>query len=87
MTTMSSPDPAIDVLDGLAPSSHPPRDATHFRRVVAANEALARAEGELRSAVAAARAAGDSWMIIGTALGVRKQAAQQRFGRAIPRQS
>lgn len=82
MTTMSSPDPEIDVLDGLAPSGHPPRDATHFRRVVAANEALARAEGELRSAVAAARAAGDSWMIVGTALGVSKQAAQQRFGRA-----
>jgi hypothetical protein len=31
--------------------------------------------------VHAARAAGDSWTVIGAALGVSKQAAQQRFSR------
>ncbi|MDQ3485411.1 MAG: hypothetical protein M3445_08400, partial [Actinomycetota bacterium] len=32
-------------------------------------------------AVRAAREAGDSWLSIGMALGVTKQAAQKRFGR------
>ncbi|MBX3195681.1 MAG: hypothetical protein KF727_11370 [Microbacteriaceae bacterium] len=59
----------------------PARDATHFRAIIAANDALALAESELRKAVLAARAAGDSWTIIGAALGVTKQAAQQRFSR------
>lgn len=66
-------------LDDLDPAAAPARDATHFRAIIAANEALASAEGELRSAVRAARDAGDSWTVIGAALGVSKQAAQQRF--------
>ena len=57
------------------------RDATHFRAVIAAAEAVDAAEKSLRDAVAGARAAGDSWTIIGAALGVTKQAAQQRFSR------
>ena len=41
------------------------RDATHFRRIVAAREAAEAAQDEQRAAVAAARAAGDSWAMIG----------------------
>ena len=67
-------------LDQLDPATHPARDAVHFRRIIAARRALADAEDELRAAVAAARAAGDSWTIIGAALETSRQAAQQRFG-------
>jgi hypothetical protein len=67
-------------LDQLDPSTVEARDATHFRAIIAANQALADAEGDLRQAVADARAAGDSWAVVGAALGVSKQAAQQRFG-------
>ena len=68
-------------LDDLDPAVSPARDASHFRAIIAANEAVASAESQLRSAVHAARAAGDSWAIVGAALGVSKQAAQQRFSR------
>lgn len=44
--------------------------------------AFARAADELTAeAVRDARQAGDSWAQIGSALGVSKQAAQQRYGR------
>lgn len=66
-------------LDSLDPTTTPARDAQHFRRIIAANKSLAAADQELRDAVAAARAAGDSWTVIGSALGTTKQAAQQRF--------
>ena len=48
-------------LDQLEPSTHPARDAVHFRRILAARRDIARAEQELRDAVKAAREAGDSW--------------------------
>ncbi|HWC23982.1 MAG TPA: hypothetical protein VG502_16920 [Flexivirga sp.] len=67
-------------LDALDPATTPARDATHFRRIIAASEQLDAAQDELHAAVAAARAAGDSWTVIGAALGVSKQAAAQRFG-------
>jgi hypothetical protein len=54
------------------------RDATHLRRIIAGAEALTTAEAELRAAVATARAAGDTWDMIG----VSRQAAYQRFARA-----
>jgi len=66
-------------LEALDPADHPSRDARHFRRIVAAAEGVTTAETELADAVAAARAAGDSWTVIGAALGVSRQAAQQRF--------
>lgn len=68
-------------LDDLDPATVTSRDAVHFRRIIAAREGIARAERELADAVRAAREAGDSWLSIGTALGVTKQAAQQRFAR------
>ncbi|WP_106819810.1 hypothetical protein [Janibacter massiliensis] len=78
---MTGPRIAIEEtgLDLIDPATHPARDAAAFRRIVAARAALERDETELRDAVAAARAAGDSWTVIGAALGVSRQAAQQRF--------
>ena len=67
-------------LDQLDPSTHPARDAASFRRIIAARNQLADAEQELREAVRTARAAGDSWTVIGAALDISRQAAQQRFG-------
>ena len=55
------------------------RDASHVRAIIAAAGALTTAEHELRTAVADARAAGDSWSVIGAALGTSKQAAHERF--------
>lgn len=69
-------------LDQLDPATTTARDATHFRAIIAASEAAELAADELRRAVAAARAAGDPWSMIGAALGVSKQAAQQRFASA-----
>ena len=68
-------------LDDLDPATTPARDAAPFRRVVAARATADDADRQLREAVAAARAAGDSWTVIGAALDVTHQAAQQRFGR------
>lgn len=68
------------VLDDLDPATVKARDAVHFRRIIAAKEGVTQAERELHDAVRAAREAGDSWVSIGLALGVTKQAAQKRFG-------
>lgn len=68
-------------LDQLDPATHPARDASHFREIVAARERIAEAERGLRDAVRAARDAGDSWTVIGVALDTTRQNAYQRFGR------
>lgn len=68
-------------LDSIEPNPADARDASHVRRIAAATEALTRAELELRAAVAAAQAAGDTWDMIGLGLGVSRQAAFERFGR------
>lgn len=70
-----------DWLDSVEPDPADARDASHIRRIIAANDAVESAQGELVSAVSAARAAGDTWDAIGVALGVSRQAAYQRFGR------
>lgn len=56
------------------------REATYFRRIRAAVTGNAN-HAELGAAVAAARRAGDSWAVIGAALGVSRQAAEERYGR------
>ncbi len=66
-------------LDSVAPKTL--RDASHFRRIIEAKNDLEAADSQLRDAVAAARSAGDSWTVIGAALGTSKQAAFQRFSK------
>ncbi len=73
-------DPDRTGLDELDVATHPARDAAHFRRIITARRNLDAAEQELRDAVKAARQAGDSWTVIGAALDISRQAAQQRFG-------
>jgi hypothetical protein len=73
-------DQELAALDAISPSSHPARDATELRRIIAARQALEDANHALRRAVADARAAGESWTVIGAALDISRQAAQQRFG-------
>jgi hypothetical protein len=67
-------------LDDVDPATHPSRDARHFREIIAARQALAAAESGLQDAVAAAREAGDSWTVIGAAMGTTRQGAYRRFG-------
>ena len=75
---MSETDSIAQWLDQLDPAEL--RDATHFRQIIAAKEHVEKAKQDLADAVAAARAAGDSWAIIGTALGTSRQNAQQQYG-------
>jgi hypothetical protein len=72
-------------LDTIEPNPAGARDATHLRAIIAAKDAVASAESQLRAAVDAARAAGDTWAAIGVALGITRQAAFQRFGQTAPK--
>src|SRR5665647_3794340 len=56
--TRTKVDPDQTGLDSLAVTTHPARDAAHFRRIIAARRSLAGAEEELRDAVRAASRAG-----------------------------
>lgn len=67
-----------EFLGSIRPASM--RDATYLREIAAAREAVADAEQRLRDAVAAARAAGDSWSAIGVMLRTSKQNAYRKFG-------
>ncbi len=69
-------------LESIHPSLNPARDARHFREIVAAVDGVHDADARLRRAVADARVAGESWTVIGAALGTSRQNAQQRFGRS-----
>lgn len=82
MTTKHQTDTTSSGLDDLDPATHEARDATHFRRIIAARQRIDEAEQELRDAVRTAREAGDSWTVIGAALDTTRQAAYQRFGRS-----
>lgn len=66
-------------LDSLDPASAKARDASGFREIVEAKAQLASAEAELRRVVKAAHDNGDSWTVIGAALGVSRQTAWERF--------
>ena len=78
MTVIHDNDTGLHTLD---PKTNPARDATAFRRIVAAVEAVRDADTELIEAVRAAREVGDSWTAIAVALGTTRQAAQQRFAK------
>lgn len=54
---------------------------TDARRVELHAASVRAAEAALRDAVALARGHGATWTELGRALGVTRQAAQQRFGR------
>jgi hypothetical protein len=69
----------------LSPAPHVDRDAADLRRITAARTAAAKAEFELAAAVSAARANGDSWEVIGAALGTSARTARERFGHALRR--
>lgn len=62
-------------LDKLEVDPAKARDGSHMRRIAAADS-----KTELGDAIATARAAGDTWAMIGTALGISQQAARDRFG-------
>ncbi|MDQ0921834.1 hypothetical protein QF038_000342 [Pseudarthrobacter sp. W1I19] len=64
----------------LSPAPQVGRGAEDFRRITAARTAAAKAEAELDAAVSAARAKGDSWEVIGAALGTSARTARERFG-------
>ena len=82
MSTKYRTDTDSSGLDDVDPATHHSCDATHFRRILAARRGIDDANEELRAAVQAARAAGDSWTVIGAALDTTRQAAYQRFGRS-----
>jgi hypothetical protein len=80
-TMRADPDAEIDAfIDSVDPATM--RDGRHLRAVAAARKSLEAAEDALREAVAAARAAGDSWTMIGLMIGTSKQAAHRKFGRS-----
>ena len=54
--------------------------AAYLDLVRLTQRANAETDSLLRSAIAASRSAGHSWTAVGEALGISKQAAQQRFG-------
>ena len=64
----------------LSPAPPVDREAADFRRISAARTAAAKAAAELDAAVNAARAKGDSWEVIGAALGTSARTARERFG-------
>ena len=66
----------------LSPAPKLERDAAGFRRITAARSAAVKAKAELDAAVSAARANGDSWEVIGAALGTSARIARERFGHA-----
>ncbi|WP_234791704.1 hypothetical protein [Mycolicibacterium mucogenicum] len=67
-------------LESIDPDRDVARDGTHMRRITAVRKSLEAASVELYEALTAARQAGDSWALIGIALGLSGQAAQQQFG-------
>jgi DNA invertase Pin-like site-specific DNA recombinase len=70
-----------ELMDALPDWSWMARDRRTTKRLIAARDALAAAEQELRDAVRAAFDGGSSWRTIGTILGISRQAAQRRFRR------
>lgn len=74
-----------DQLRSSVGRTHPPRrlPGAELTALIQAARALAQAEAEVATAVGLARAAGASWSHIGDAVGVSRQAAQQRWGHSV----
>ena len=83
MTKTTSKQSVEEWLDSLDPSTMVVRDGRHMREIWAARTALEAAETRLHDAVADAIAAGDSWGMIGVALGTSRQAAHRKFARLV----
>lgn len=64
----------------LSPTPHVDRSGPIFRRITAARKTAANAEAQLDAAVKAGLDNGDSWEVIGAALGTSARAARERFG-------
>ena len=69
-----------DFIASISPESM--RDASRLRDIAEARQARDAAVERLAAAVAAAREAGDSWTMIGIALGTSKQNAFRKYGGA-----
>jgi hypothetical protein len=72
-----------DAIHAASPSlqqrlAHDP--GAYLELVALTQRASTETDALLRSSIAAARTAGHSWTAVGEALGISKQAAQQRFG-------
>ncbi|MCB0918863.1 MAG: hypothetical protein KDC39_09895 [Actinobacteria bacterium] len=75
-----SAEAARAALDALDTSPDPTQDASDLRRISEILAVRVVQERELAEAVTEARANGRSWVKIGLALGISRQAAQERFG-------
>ena len=69
--------------DEVSPEELCAVDTAVLRHLADLAEQRATLESELRQAVAAARQSARSWSEIGAMLGVSKQAAQRKYGRAV----
>lgn len=82
MTRTQLSSPSVDEIEGFFAALDPAsmKDASRLREIASARRAIEESEQRLREAVAAARAAGDSWSAIGLALRTSKQNAYRKFG-------
>ncbi len=83
MPADSLPTTHAELLEALPSWARTARDRDQTTRLIAARDALAAAEHELREAVRDAYDGGDSWLTAGTVLGISRQAAQRRFRRPL----
>lgn len=75
-------DEAETWLDSLDPAVTPAEDPADLRRIGLALRGLADQQHEVDAAVAAARANGRNWAEIGSALGISRQSARERYAEA-----
>lgn len=73
---------SADEFDDIDPDLN--RDASHFRALVAARESRDAGERTLFHVVEAARAAGESWRLIGSVLDMTAEEAERAFGTPPP---
>jgi hypothetical protein len=74
-------DDAEAFIDSIDPASM--RDGKHLRAITAARDAVTRSEDDLVDAIRTARAAGDSWTMIGLALRTSRQNAHRKYAKAV----